>query len=150
MTRRPSFRHGSPSNATPGTGISPDRSSAIIDRGSLGHVQIDGDDDVNREDDVVHEVIMALDFRQGASMGCAVFSTVDGTLGLSYDVPMADLGLAEQLLTHLQPTTLLVSARAPEDLMNFLEERSASNPQGIHRASACHTYARQLTVQTSQ
>ena len=65
---------------------------------------------------------MALDIRDGASMGCAFFTTDTGVLALSEDVLMANANVAEQFVSHVQPTTLLASARAPEDLMDFLEK----------------------------
>ncbi|KAH7326765.1 muts domain V-domain-containing protein [Stachybotrys elegans] len=56
-------------------------------------------------------------------MAGAIFSTHDGILKVLNDVPMAGLDLCEQLLTNVQPTTVLVSARAPELLLDYLERR---------------------------
>lgn len=79
---------------------------------------------------------MALDVRENATIGCAFFSTADKGLSLLHDVPMADLSVADQLLTHVQPTTLLVSARAPEHLMAFLEKESIANDQSEYNPGA--------------
>ena len=67
---------------------------------------------------------MALDFRDGGSMGCAFFATADATLSLSEEVPMADASIAERFVLHARPTTVLVSARAPEGLLDLLEKLS--------------------------
>jgi hypothetical protein len=74
-----------------------------------------------RDHDVVHEVIMSLYAGDKSSLGCAYFSTRDSTLYLSQDLPMADLDMAEQLISHIEPTTLLVSIRTPKHLLDFLE-----------------------------
>ncbi|PHH77469.1 hypothetical protein CDD82_3491 [Ophiocordyceps australis] len=68
---------------------------------------------------------MALDMRDGACMACACFSTATGVLSLSEDVPLADMDIAEHFLSHFQPTTLLISARAPERLIDLVEKLAA-------------------------
>ncbi|PNY29296.1 MutS protein [Tolypocladium capitatum] len=114
------------------------KSSALIDgvprcqaHGPGGQILPSNDTDCDHEDSdsVLQEVIMALEMRDGASMGCAFFTTATGALALSEDVPMADTNVAEHFVTHIQPTTLLVSARAPEQLMNFLEKLAGSDDQ---------------------
>lgn len=86
----------------------------------------DGDLDVRQEPelDMVDEVIMAIDLREKSTIGCAYFSTTDATLYIAEDIPMAKLDVAEQLVIHIQPTTLLVSCRAPEDFVTFLDKMS--------------------------
>jgi DNA mismatch repair protein MSH5 len=73
---------------------------------------------------------MAVDLKDGQTVGCAFFETDNGVLLLCTDVPMADLDVMEQLLAHIQPTTVLAPARAPEHLLIFLEERSAAERDG--------------------
>lgn len=75
-------------------------------------------------DSVLIEVIMALDMRDGGSMGCAFFTTSTGVLSLSEDLPLADSNTAEHFIVHVQPTTVLVSARAPEHLLEFLGKQA--------------------------
>lgn len=83
-------------------------------------------------DSLQEEVIMAIDLRDGATMGCAYFATADGLLFLSEDIPAADTSTAEQFVLHCQPTTLLVSARAPEHLLVSLEKLAApDNVEGL-------------------
>lgn len=72
------------------------------------------------------EIIMAVDLRDGQTMGCAFFQMENGALSLCTDVPMADLDVLEQLLAQIEPTTVLAPGRAPETLLAFLEERSAA------------------------
>ena len=69
---------------------------------------------------------MALHAGDKSSLGCAYFSTEDSTLYLSGDVPMAGLDIAEQLINHASPTTLLVSGRTPKFLIDFLESKATS------------------------
>ncbi|KAF4462913.1 dna mismatch repair msh5 [Fusarium albosuccineum] len=70
---------------------------------------------------IQHEIVMAIDMKDNSTMGCAYFATTDGVLRLSEDIPMANLDVAEQFLLHVEPTTLLVSARAPEKFKKYLE-----------------------------
>lgn len=70
------------------------------------------------------EVIMALDLRDGTTMGCAFFTAANGTLSLSEDMPMTDASVAEQFVIHVQPTTVIISARAPGDLLDLLKRLS--------------------------
>ncbi|KAH7160110.1 muts domain V-domain-containing protein [Dactylonectria estremocensis] len=73
---------------------------------------------------VLNEIIMAIDIREKDTIGCAYFATAEGILQLAEDIPMANTDIAEQFLIHVQPTTLLISARAPEDFQRFFEKQS--------------------------
>ncbi|KAK5987708.1 DNA mismatch repair protein MSH5 [Cladobotryum mycophilum] len=81
-------------------------------------------------DSFMPEIIMALDMRDGATMGCAFFNTTDGVLAVSEDIPTADVVIAEQFVTYIQPTTLLVSGRAPDYILAYLERRGSPNIEG--------------------
>ncbi|KAI1436577.1 putative MSH5 protein [Xylaria sp. CBS 124048] len=78
--------------------------------------------------DAMNEVIMAIDMRDrgshGSIIGCAYYVVKDEALYLLEDVPMAGVDLVETLLLHAQPTTILISARAPEALAKFLASGS--------------------------
>ena len=89
----------------------------------------------NTPDSLVDEIIMAIDMRDKATIGCAYFNTADGVLSLSDDVSMGSMDVVEQLLVHVEPTTLLVSGRAPEGFMEFLQERSQSPQAGMSLAA---------------
>lgn len=73
---------------------------------------------------------MAIDLKDSSTMGCAFFDTENGALLLCTDVLMADLDMADQLLAHIQPTTVLVPGRSPESLLTFLEAKSAAARDG--------------------
>jgi DNA mismatch repair protein MSH5 len=67
---------------------------------------------------------MAIDMGHNSTVGCAHYNTADGLLSLSDDIPMASMDVVEHILLHVEPTTLLVSGRAPEVLMDFLQAQS--------------------------
>ncbi|KAL3606590.1 hypothetical protein FPOAC2_01548 [Fusarium poae] len=77
---------------------------------------------------VQHEVVMAMDIKDDFTIGCAYFSTTDGILQVSEDISAASLDIAEQFLTHAQPNSLLMSARAPASFRDHLEK--LVNPGG--------------------
>ncbi|KAF9775230.1 hypothetical protein IL306_006678 [Fusarium sp. DS 682] len=77
---------------------------------------------------IQHEVVMAIDLKENSTIGCAYFSTTDGVLRVSEDVATASLDIAEQFLIHVQPTSLLVSARAPASFRDHLEK--ITTPEG--------------------
>jgi hypothetical protein len=121
-------RHGATSARTD----QPSQSAAAVhhvESPSLpSHFQNEPSDDVESSVDPIAEIIMALDLRDGQTMGCAFFETEKCTLFLCADVSMAELDLFEQLLAQIQPTTVLVPGRAPEHLLLLLEEKSNSHP----------------------
>jgi DNA mismatch repair protein MSH5 len=77
------------------------------------------------------EVIMALDLKEKETIGCAFFRAADGVLSVSGDVTMASLEIAHQFIEHVQPTTVLVSARAPDSFIEFLELISDPSTAGM-------------------
>lgn len=123
-----SSRSHATADAGPGTNR---RTTVPLTDASAGSVREDSTESA-KDDVFLDEIIMALDLQPNATMGCAVFSTRDGVLALLHDVPMADLSVAEQLLTYVEPTTLLVSVRAPEHLSVFLEKQSTLHDQGLN------------------
>ncbi|PHH59179.1 hypothetical protein CDD81_3665 [Ophiocordyceps australis] len=94
------------------------------------HQAVEAEDEAS--EDILQETIMALDMRDGACMGCACFSTATGVLSLSEDVALADMDIAEHFLSHVEPTTLLISARAPERLMDLVEKLAAPGEQSAN------------------
>ncbi|KAI0140145.1 muts domain V-domain-containing protein [Hypoxylon sp. NC0597] len=93
------------------------------------------DDSVSHEDDVLSnedadalgEIIMAIDMKDNGNLGCAYYVTIDEALFLLEDVAMSGMDLVETLLLHVNPTTVLISARASETLANYL----ARGAQGV-------------------
>lgn len=78
---------------------------------------------------IQHEIVMAIDMKDSSAMGCAFFSTTDGVLHVSEDISMARLDVAEQFLFHVEPTTVLISVRAPEEFQKHVE--TATIPSGM-------------------
>ncbi|OTB01522.1 hypothetical protein M426DRAFT_63971 [Hypoxylon sp. CI-4A] len=86
------------------------------------------DDGLSNEDaDALREIIMAIDMKESGNLGCAYYIAMDETLFLLEDVAMAGIDIVETLLLHVNPTTVLISARASEALANFL----AKGAQGV-------------------
>lgn len=73
---------------------------------------------------------MAIDMRDKSTICGAYFNTADSVLSLCDDIPMAAMGVVEQLLAHVEPTTLLVPGRAPEDLLEFIQRRFQGSQTG--------------------
>ncbi|KAM0563807.1 hypothetical protein ACHAPJ_000013 [Fusarium lateritium] len=71
---------------------------------------------------IQHETVMVVDMKDNSTIGCAYFSTTDGVLHVSEDISMASLDIAEQFLVHIQPSTLILSARAPANFRDHLEK----------------------------
>ncbi|KAI1467344.1 muts domain V-domain-containing protein [Daldinia caldariorum] len=65
--------------------------------------------------------------KENGSLGCAYYIAADETLFLLEDVAMSGMDLVETLLLHVNPTTILISARAPEKLADYL----ARGAQGV-------------------
>lgn len=79
--------------------------------------------------DALNEIIMAIDMKNNGNLGCAYYITAQETLYLLEDVAMAGIDLVETLLLHANPTTVLISARAPDNLAGHLE-RGAQGVDG--------------------
>lgn len=77
--------------------------------------------------DALNEVMMAIEMKINGNLGCAYYVTAQETLFLLEDVAMAGMELVETLLLHANPTTVLISTKAPDNLVSFLE----SGTQGV-------------------
>lgn len=64
---------------------------------------------------------MAINMRDNGTAGCAYYVAIDEALFLQEDIPLAGIELVEMLILHVEPTTVLVSIRSPDDLVEFLE-----------------------------
>lgn len=73
------------------------------------------------EPEGLDEVIMAIDMKENGSVGSAYYVAIDEALFLQEDVPMAGKEFVETLLLHVEPTTVLISLRSPDSLVEFLE-----------------------------
>ncbi|KAI1137035.1 muts domain V-domain-containing protein [Hypoxylon sp. FL0543] len=84
-----------------------------------------GDDVLSNEDaDALGEIIMGIDMKDNGNLGCAYYVAVDEALFLLEDVPMSGMDLVETLLLHVNPTTVLISARSSEALANYLAKKA--------------------------
>lgn len=70
---------------------------------------------------------MAIDMKDNGNLGCAYYIAADETLFLLEDVAMSGIDLVETLLLHVNPTTVLISARSSETLASYL----AKGAQGV-------------------
>lgn len=86
--------------------------------------------------EIINEIIMALHVGEKSCVGCAYFSTADSTLYLSEDIPMAALDVIEHFISHVKPTTLLVSARTPRHLLDFIENKAEPRPGWLRSCPA--------------
>ncbi|KAI1744377.1 putative MSH5 protein [Xylaria scruposa] len=108
---------------------SPSQHPSAVNR-SMGFEPGGQDNEVLSEQsaDAMNEIIMAIDMRdrgpRGSTLGCAYYVALEEALYLLEDVAMAGIDLVETLLLHAQPTTVLISARAPESLSQFLARGS--------------------------
>ncbi|XDG10457.1 hypothetical protein ABKA04_010072 [Annulohypoxylon sp. FPYF3050] len=66
---------------------------------------------------------MAIDMKDGGNLGCAYYIALDETMFLLEDIAMSGIDLVETLLLHVNPTTILISARASEVLASHLTKR---------------------------
>src|SRR5690242_8027877 len=71
--------------------------------------------------DVVDEIIMAIEMKDNNTIGCAYYVTLDETLYLQEDIPMAGVDGIETLLLQAQPTTVIIHNRAPTKMADFLQ-----------------------------
>ncbi|KAI0154499.1 muts domain V-domain-containing protein [Hypoxylon sp. FL1284] len=81
-------------------------------------------------------IIMAVDMKDNGSLGCAYYITAEETLFLLEDVAMSGIDLVETLLLHVNPTTVMISARAPETLSSYL----AKGAQGVDGSQGTSAY----------
>ncbi|KAK0104513.1 MutS protein msh5 [Cadophora gregata] len=79
--------------------------------------------------DAVNEIIMAIDLKDGGTIGCAYYAAREEKLFMVADVKMAGLDIIDTLKLHVQPTVVLISTRSDEKLENHL----CKDARGIDR-----------------
>lgn len=80
------------------------------------------------------EIIMAIDMKDNGTVGSAYYVAIDEALFLQEDIPMAGMEFVETLLLRVEPTTVLISLRSPDVLVEFLEagaQDCEGNREGI-------------------
>lgn len=73
------------------------------------------------EPDGLDEIIMAIDIKDNGTVGSAYYVAIDEALFIQEDIPMAGIEFVETLLLRVEPTTVLISLRSPDHLVEFLE-----------------------------
>lgn len=79
--------------------------------------------------DLINEIMMAIDVKKGGNVGCAYYVAREETLYLMQDIASGDIGIVDTLKLHVQPTTIIISTRADEDL----EQHLSKEARGIER-----------------
>ncbi|EPE36247.1 P-loop containing nucleoside triphosphate hydrolase [Glarea lozoyensis ATCC 20868] len=82
------------------------------------------------EHDSVNEIMMAVDIKKGGSVGCAYYTAREETLYLMQDIPSGDLAIVDTLKLHVQPTTIIISTRADEELEQHLSKDARAIERG--------------------
>jgi hypothetical protein len=82
----------------------------------------EAEDDIQRREDAdsLNEIIMAIDMKERGTLGCAYYIAREEKLFLMEDIKMAGLDIVDLLKLHAQPTILLISSRAEEELEDHL------------------------------
>jgi DNA mismatch repair protein MSH5 len=82
------------------------------------------------ENDSVNEVMMAIDVKIGGTVGCAYYVAREETLFLMQDISSGDLDIVDTLKLHIQPTTIIISTRADENLEQHLSKEARAIEKG--------------------
>lgn len=84
-----------------------------------------------REDaDSLNEIIMAINMKERGTLGCAYYIAREERLCLMEDIKMAGLDIIDLLKLHAQPTILLISSRADEELEDHLSREARPIDRG--------------------
>ncbi|KAG6047789.1 hypothetical protein E4U17_007376 [Claviceps sp. LM77 group G4] len=79
--------------------------------------------------EITAEVLMAIDSCHDSVIGCALFNVSDETLHVAEDVPRFDLDLLNHFSTFAQSILVLLSSRAPRQLLEYVERCITSDRQ---------------------
>lgn len=77
---------------------------------------------------------MAIEMKPNNTVGCAYYLTIEETLCLQEDIPMAGIEIVETLLLQAQPTTVIINNRAPAKMADYLE----AHAQDLDGSNASH------------
>jgi hypothetical protein len=101
----------------------------------------EAEDDIQRREDAdsLNEIIMAVDMKERGTLGCAFYIAREEKLCLMEDIKMTGLDIVDLLKLHAQPTILLISSRAEEELEDHLvrEARPVDRGDDDSKASSC-------------
>jgi DNA mismatch repair protein MSH5 len=79
---------------------------------------------ISHRQDILSEIIMAIDMDKDGKVGCAYYSVIDEVLVLEEDIAMGGIDAVDTLLLQVQPTSVMIPNRAPNDLVEFLERNA--------------------------
>lgn len=71
---------------------------------------------------VIDDITMIVDVVENGIIGCAFFSSHDNRLSIAQDVGFADEQTLAHFVTHIQPLSIIISARFPDKLRHILDE----------------------------
>jgi DNA mismatch repair protein MSH5 len=95
-----------------------------LDGGEAGEIENDADVQRREDADAMNEVIMAIDMKDRGTLGCAYYIAREEKLCLMEDIKMAGLDIVDTLKLHVQPTVLIISSRAEEELEDHLNKEA--------------------------
>ncbi|KAG5978521.1 hypothetical protein E4U55_006128 [Claviceps digitariae] len=75
----------------------------------------------DRSQESVPEALMAIDGSHDNVIGCSLFTISDEILHVAEDIPRSDLNLLDHFAALPQPTLVLLSSRAPRQLLEYVE-----------------------------
>lgn len=64
---------------------------------------------------------MAIEMKGNNTVGCAYYITIEESLYLQEDIPLAGIEIVETFLLQAQPTTVIINNRAPAEMVDYLE-----------------------------
>jgi DNA mismatch repair protein MSH5 len=100
----------------------------------------EAEDDIQRREDSdsLNEIIMAIDMKERGTLGCAYYIAREEKLCLMEDIKIAGLDIVDLLKLHAQPTILLISSRAEEELEDHLMREARPIDRGDDDSKASY------------
>lgn len=100
----------------------------------------EAEDDIQRREDAdsLNEIIMAIDMKERGTLGCAYYIAREEKLCLMEDIKIAGLDIVDLLKLHAQPTIVLISSRAEEELEEHLMREARPIDRGDDDSKASY------------
>ena len=104
----------------------------------------EAEDGIQRREDAdsLNEIIMAIDMKERGTLGCAYYIAREEKLSLMEDIKIAGLDIIDLLKLHAQPTILLISNRAEEELEDHLMREARPIDRGDDSMASSYTLHR--------
>jgi DNA mismatch repair protein MSH5 len=107
-------------------------SAPSLNHGEAGEIESDSDIQRREDEDAMNEIVMAIDMKNKGTLGCAYYIAREERLCLTEDIKMASLDIIDTLKLHIQPTVLIISSRAEEELEGHLIKEARPLGRGDH------------------